>query len=510
MSRAFMRNSTFGTLAGLATTLGNFFSGLIVARVLGVEASGAVAFALWAALMTATVLGAGLPFTLSRYLPELTARGPAGAKDADGLIAFLRRPYLALTLAPTAALLAYAAWLWRSGIVRVDIAREPFSDPALVALVAIACAAQAFGEFARGMMRGLQRFDAIARITLLSTVLQVAVIGIGAAFCGVSGALFGYVIGGAVPAAFFFARRSAADTPPIDLRRRVARYAAFRWASEVANMFIWSRVEIFFLQVFWGGEAVGLFAIGLTLANLAIQGPLMLTWGLLPHFSQQFGRNALDDMRAGFATATRLLAFLVFPACIGLAAIMPEFLPALYGEAFAGAVPSSTILVASAGLAATTTVGSSLVSAMERSDVDFAIGLVGAALSVLGGLVLVRAFGLMGAASSRALTQIVVVALLSHYVLVRRGFPISVRALALLAMSASACALAARIVLIAIPGVKGLAPAILVAAIVYVAAVRVTGALPRRDIEKLRAATRHLPGSFADVADRCLLMIASR
>ena len=56
---------------------------------------------------------------------------------------------------------------------------------------------------------------------------------------------------------------------------------------------------------------------------------------------RDFGRDALPEMKTGYATATRVLAFLVLPASFGMAAILPTALPLVSGQAFAAAVPAA-------------------------------------------------------------------------------------------------------------------------------------------------------------------------
>jgi O-antigen/teichoic acid export membrane protein len=136
----------------------------------------------------------------------------------------------------------------------------------------------------------------------------------------------------------------------VDIRVRASRYALYAWAGALSSAFVWSRAEVFFLNRSAGSAAVGLFSVGVTLANLASQGPMLLTAGLLPYFAQAFGKGALAEMREAYASATRVLAFLVFPACFGMAAVLPTLLPLLYGRPFAGALPAATILVIGAGI----------------------------------------------------------------------------------------------------------------------------------------------------------------
>jgi O-antigen/teichoic acid export membrane protein len=77
LASKFLKNSIFGAVAGLLTTIGSFACGLIVARVLGVHASGTVSYSIWLAGTIATISGLGFSSTIARFLPELIARGEA-------------------------------------------------------------------------------------------------------------------------------------------------------------------------------------------------------------------------------------------------------------------------------------------------------------------------------------------------------------------------------------------------------------------------------------------------
>ena len=76
MSR-FARNSTFSALAGVSASGGNFVCTIVVARMLGVELAGDVAFAIWIATTIATVGNLGVPATLAR-LSSLSGTDHAG------------------------------------------------------------------------------------------------------------------------------------------------------------------------------------------------------------------------------------------------------------------------------------------------------------------------------------------------------------------------------------------------------------------------------------------------
>jgi O-antigen/teichoic acid export membrane protein len=506
MKNRFLRNSTFGSIAGLSGTLGSFLSGLIVARMLGVEKTGMVAVAIWGAAMAAAVASAGIPFTLSRFMPELTAQGDV--RRADELATNLFWPYLVFSLLPTLGFLVYAGWVFVYPAAETSLAAQPISNPVICIILAVFCTAQALADYCRGYLKGAQRFGTVALFTIISMAIQLVAIGLGAYFFDYPGAIAGYLAGN-LPLALSVWRVVRRSTSiPAELKSRVIRYSSYRWAAEIASVFVWSRIELFFLQSWWGSESVGLFTIGLTLSNLAVQGPLMLTWGLLPRFSEQFGRNEADSMQQGYATATRLLAFLVFPACFGLAAIMPEFLPLVFGQPFAKAIPLAIILVCGAAFTSTTAVGGNLLLAMERSDVDFYSGLLGAVLTGISGFVIISTYGPMGAAWSRAISQILVVTFGCYILVGRMGFSMPIRELLRLLAAALLCAAAARAALFIIPGVTGLPFAIAFGAVTYLTAVSLSGALTSSDISSLRVLTQALPKSLGRIADAVLRFLA--
>lgn len=472
----FARNSAFGTLAGLCTALGSVLGSVIVAHVLGVEGTGLVVYALWLAMVTAAVADLGVQPTLARYLPELIGAGKG--EEAGRLAVALRRPN---AVAALGALLIFAVLCWQR------------PNSAVWLMVGLAAALQTLAGFTYGRLRGVQRFDQVAVLTALSFACQLGGVAIGSYAFGAAGAVAGYCAGSALPALMTCRIGGSRGALAPELRRRVGRYAVFAWASALASSVVWSRAEVFFLQRSSGSAAVGLFSVGLTLANLAAQGPMLLTAALLPRFAQAYGNGALAEMEAAYAAATRVLAFLVFPACLGMAATLPAALPLVYGAAFAGAIPAATVLVIAGAIGAISSVGTNLIMAMDRSDFLFWSGLSAAGLTVLAGLTVIPEFGLMGAVWARAVVQVAAVALGAWFVLRRLHFPLPLGDLGRLLTAAILCGMAARLCLAAVPGLLALPAAIAAGTLVYVVAVRRLKALPASDIAWLRAMAARLP-----------------
>ncbi len=494
----FARNSGFGSIAGLCTAIGSFLTTVIVAHLLGVQSTGLMAYALWTASVAANVADLGVSAALARFLPELGGAGRL--PEAEGVAAYLFRPLVGASAVVLSSFVLYAGWQWQT-------AGAGDVEPALWLIIGCTTALLALTGFCYGRLRGMQRFDRLALLAILSLVVQLAGVALGSIVGGVIGAMAGCCAGLVLPAAYAVFGLPRGRPVADELRRRVRVYALYAWGGGLVSVFVWSRIEIFFLQHARGAEAVGLFSVSLTLSSLATQGPILLTAGLLPYFATSFGRGALDEMRDAYATASRVLAFLVCPACFGMAAIMPAALPLIYGRAFAGAIPAAIILLVAAGIAAMSSVGSSLIFAMERSDFIFASGLVAAVLSVLAGLTVVQSFGLMGAVWARAGVQLVAVALGCWFVVRRLRCPIPFRDLARIVTAAALCGIMAHGALLLPLGAASLPVAIMTGVVAYLVSSRLLRVLPPQDVERLRSLSRAMPARVQRLAGWMLWLV---
>jgi O-antigen/teichoic acid export membrane protein len=182
-------------------------------------------------------------------------------------------------------------------------------------------------------------------------------------------------------------------------------------------------------------------------------------------------------------------------------------LPMLYGADFSAAIPAATVLVVAGAIGATSSVGTNLIMAMDRSDFLFLSGLIAAGLTVVAGLTVIPAFGLTGAVWARALVQAAAVALGAWFIFSRLRFRLPLRDLGKLLIAALLCAAAARLCLVALPGVLALPAAIAAGVIVYVVAVRRMGALPSSDIAWLRAMAARLPAPLRRAVNLALRLV---
>jgi O-antigen/teichoic acid export membrane protein len=257
-------------------------------------------------------------------------------------------------------------------------------------------------------------------------------------------------------------------------------------------MLVWSRVEIAFLQRYWASESIAMFTVGLTLASLATQGPLLLTGPLLPHFAQRAGEQDLKGIVSIYGGGTLLLAATLFPLCIGLASITPVVLPLLYGNAFRAAVPTAMVLIAFSALSFGN-VGSALLYARERSGFIALGGTLGAALSIASGFIIIPRWGPWGAAWSKAFVQTSMIALGTWYISKRLACPVPLRAIGKVLGAALAAACVSYAIVRVIADVRGVVLAIPAAAITYLVCVKYGRVFQEADLAMALRVVERLP-----------------
>jgi len=484
----------------MSLSLGGFLTSVIVARTLSVVETGEVAYAFWIIALTAAVADLGVYASLERYMPELTGAGRG--EQAEQLAAFLLRRLGLASIVSLAAYSAYAGWLWAQGT-------EPPAVPLRWLLIGFACATQTVSTFTMACMRGLQQYQRLAALTILWVLLQLAGLAVGGIALGVSGALAGYCAGSIVPAALSILWMRADWQLPDELRKRVRRYAFYSWAGALSSAFVWSRAEVFFLEHTAGSKAVALFSVGLTLSNVIAQVPMRLSGaGLLPYFSERFGRGQLAEVHSVFATATRIQAFFVLPACFQMVALMPVLLPLIYGSAFAAAVPAAMILVAAAALVSILSVSTILFYAVDRSDFGFFCGLLAAPLTIVTGLTIIPEFGLLGAAWARAGVTLCTFPLGCWFLARRLRCPLPLKEVALIVIAAAIGGLASwGCLMVVVWPIAALPTAICVGSAVYLAAIRMLGAMPETDVERLQSLNQLLPHYLRMVVNAAIRLV---
>jgi O-antigen/teichoic acid export membrane protein len=201
------------------------------------------------------------------------------------------------------------------------------------------------------------------------------------------------------------------------------------------------------------------------------------------------------------------MALLILPSCFGLAALTPLVMPLLFGEAFAQAVPVTIILLIATGVTSVTVVGTNIIWALERSDMDFYAGILGAVASVSGAFALIQPFGLIGAGLSRAVAQLLAVSLSTWFLQRKLDVRPPYEHLAKLLVSAIASSLVAYLLITFFPYAATLTVAIPLAAITYALAIRAFKALHEDEMKQLLLISDMMPKRLGSPFRRLVMFV---
>jgi O-antigen/teichoic acid export membrane protein len=478
-----VKNSVLNAAAGLALLLTGFASSVVVARLLGPEANGMIAFSLWMAVTGSLIAELGTGISMLRILPQLAARG-YGDRERRGFGAFLAWPVTAATLG-----LAIAATVW---LHYEGPDHGLASTPVIALLTGGLFITQSLASFAKSFLIGEQRLGIFFRISAVSAVLQVAGVGIGAWYWGVAGALAGYALG-QVP--LFLTTLGVLSTRPdsCGMQPRQIASTSFLIVIEfiVAAVFL-TRPEIVFLQEFRTSEAVGYYAVATSLANLALQLPMQLTGSLVPFYAAHSEKNGSlsSDL---LVTVMRNFAYLTLPMSFGLAAVAEPLVTSIYGPAYREAGIIVTILAAGVPAAMFVQLCTQYVFAMDRQDIRLRTTVVGSIAMAIGLFAATPFLGGEGAAAIRDLTYVVMGAFIIRFIpksgnnsgIVLRMLRITAAALVTAAVAYGATQV--------LPGVAGVIAGIVAGALVYVPSLRLMGAVDPADRNTLAGLSVRVP-----------------
>ena len=494
-----LSNTAWGALATTTTVASRFAAGVLVARLLGADRAGEVLYLLWVADFLVVTVTFAFPWVAARFVAVL--RGEDRRDEADALSQWLYRRYL--LMAAAGALLAV------NGAAQAAGASGRGRPVALV--LGLDFFVLALSTYYSAHLAGRQEFQISARIAGASAVALLGGVIVGVPLWGVGGVLLAYLAASLPGAALSLRCLRLTQKPAVlkpELRSQLLRYALFAWVSAFLSAFVWSRNEMFFIERSLGDFWVAMFAVGISMASLATQGPMLLTSALLPHFAQLAGAGRVDALRARYATATRLLALVLFPLCFGLSSLMPELLPFLYGPDYAAAVPSAMVLVAFAALSFGIAVSAGL-QALDRVWVSALTAAVGSIAAVLVGVFLIPRTGIMGAVWSRSLIQAIITAASVIYLWRRHGWGFPLLPLAKISIAALACALCSGATVMLFGHITGVLIAVPTGALVYLGLLPALRIIESRDALLLRELTGRLPTPFASLALAVLRIVTA-
>ncbi|WP_148663762.1 oligosaccharide flippase family protein, partial [Agrobacterium pusense] len=230
--------SMMNTAAGLASLIAGFGSSIIVARVLGVNGSGIVAYALWIMTAATLVSDLGLPQALLRF----AAKGSDSERIA--LLRALTRRFALSTGLLATVMAGFAMWRYSTG--------SPATAWVWMATAGLFLC-YAYSTLSLGVAQGLGHFRQTSVNTVAGCLIQPVSVAVGAVFLGPAGAILGQMVRH-LPQALGLRRYFAFEAAPADysVPSAVNTYARNNWMSGGLAALLSSRVELAVIGAYLG------------------------------------------------------------------------------------------------------------------------------------------------------------------------------------------------------------------------------------------------------------------
>lgn len=500
-----LNNARYNAIAVASGSLSRLLAGMVVARHLGPDLNGRYAFLLWLVESLVLLFNVGLPGALNRFLAHQLGRADKVA--VQRMVRF--GLWSGLVLSSFVALVTFGA---AHMYVLADQAMSP-----LAFALALLAAVQMWMGLTQSILMGLHQFRVYSRAVVAAAVVLVIGQTLGVAGWGLEGAIYGALASFAVGAilltrAAMNASNSevSASSGTIQLDPAFLHYARDTWLATLISAVVWGRSELFFLERLSSSQEAGYFSVGLLFTSIVVQSVNLISGALLPHLSRLVGAGETTKLHDHYSRITVFIALWAFPLSIGGIALMPQLLPIVFGQSYAGAAQAVQWLMAT-GLLTFATVGSAVVYGQGDAYIIRNWSLLGAALHVALCTIIAPHYGAVGVAISRLLVQAMMIAIGFYLLETRYGLPVPFRPLLRLLFAGCACGLAANVTAeLAGSGVTAVGLGVAIGAVVYLISLRVLRAITGDDASALRALVAGLPPFLGKPANLVLSVMVTR
>ena len=378
---------------------GALIASILTARLLGVEGKGA--FSLFHATVAALTITATLGISQGHIYH--VSRTPT------------LQPYFlsnAAVFAITSGTLVAVGYIIAAAIFRFKVTTG--LDHSLVGAALIAVPVGLLVSYQRQYFLVLHRFELAKLSGALSQCLPVCGYALVFAFVGRSVAYFAvtYVATQIACLAIFSVASFRAAPARLQFSGSLARRAlSFGWRQYIGDimLFLTSRLDFFVVMVYLGHKGLGIYAVAVSIAEIAIRLSNEIGTMLFPIFAR-------GDLNTGKArVALRLVTLLGFAAGLGLGVFGVPFIALLYGPEFAEVAPALRWLLVGTVAWSTINVTWPYLSAAGRPEVGaFVFG--GAAVMDLAlNLLLLPRWGVIGACVSASASYLAAAAVFLHF-----------------------------------------------------------------------------------------------
>jgi len=480
-----LRNILFSGARLLVSAGGTVCVSTIMARTLGPQNMGVYSYAMWIVGTLGILANVGLPAALTKYVSEFMGSGDRATAVRVG------KRLLRIQLIVGITVTALTASFW--------FLKTPYRS--IIVLAAVMILMQALQQGMLATLAGVQRFDRIAWISLYGALAQVGAVSLATILhASVMGMLWATLAGLALGTWLSY---RAVDTLLLklptsgtlsarqtkDIFVRIRQFSVTISYILLLDTIVWQRSEVLFLKWYSTLPQIAFYTLAFSIATKLSEVSATFSSTLLPLYSESYGRTGLRDIGTVYLKALKYLQMVMVFPCLLAAAICGPLVELLYGSNYSPVVLPLQLLLVSLAVTSIGVVGSPLLVGTEKQSFIAKYGTFVAVVNVALDFILIPRHGALGAAIANCSAQVVGVLGGTFYTIryARASFPWRTTATIYFA-SAISVAPVVYVFSGATSGIGLRAGSIVVAGLVYLGLLVVSGELGKHDFDALKEA----------------------
>lgn len=396
-----VRGGAVGFIVRILAVLAGLFSSVVLARVLGPSGYGVYAYALAIVSILTLPVQMGLPTLVIRETARAAATGDWPL--IRGMWIWASRVIL---LASAGLIGAVAFWLWRVDVLEPDQAKTLAWGLPLIPLLAIAAVRGA-------ALLGLRKIfwstfpDQVFRPVLLACMVAAAALA-GAVDAATAMAL--YVI--AAAAAFIIGTIALWRARPEKLRQtRQYQTKGKEWLQAlvplsliVGSQIINQNTDLLILGIFRSSEEVGHYRVALSINTLMVFGLVAVYFVIQPYLVNAHALGQHHRLQKLVSAAAAISTIFGFFALIAIWVVGKPVINLLFGSGFTPAHAPLVVLSIAGLIHAIFGMAGGTLTMTGKERLILRVSAVAALANIIGNVVLIPKYGMIGAASATALS----------------------------------------------------------------------------------------------------------
>ena len=259
------------------------------------------------------------------------------------------------------------------------------------------------------LMVGYRRYDLLLLSNILTFIVVLAGILLAYSFSSLNIFLDVYFLPPilSVPVVIFALVNLHTTSGNVDIRKcsqEFIKFSLFNWMAAVSASIIFSRFEIGILATYVPILELGIYTVGLSIANVIFFIPNQLSSALAPHISKH---QELITMSNLYINYLKISAFIAIPIAINFSFISHDILKFVMGNKFSSGSQCVAILFFT-GVFSTTTIPTGICNGLGQARLQAKINFFVGLIAILFYIIFIPKYGVIGAALVRFGSQFII------------------------------------------------------------------------------------------------------